>query len=182
MVLWKRGLQDLANELGIAIAVHHLPPGTSKWNKIEHRLFSFISMNWKAQPLVSYRVIVDLIGATTTRTGLTVRCELDSNVYPKGIVVSDQEYGKPQHHPKCVPRRVELHHPPRRNSNQSDQYQIPLIVTDQWDLVRFSMSSIAGRGHPAAGLAGLPAGRIRSLGHTGRESRLAGIGITPDET
>jgi len=89
--LWKRGLQDLANELGIAIAVHHLPPGTSKWNKIEHRLFSFISMNWKAQPLVSYRVIVDLIGATTTTTGLTVRCELDSNVYQKGIVVSDQE-------------------------------------------------------------------------------------------
>jgi hypothetical protein len=89
--LWKRELQGLADELGIEIAVHHLPPGTSKWNKIEHRLFSFISMNWKAQPLVSYRVIVDLIGATTTTTGLTVRCELDPNTYEKGIVVSDQE-------------------------------------------------------------------------------------------
>ena len=89
--LWKRELQRLADELGIDIAVHHLPPGTSKWNKIEHRLFSFITMNWKAQPLVSYRVIVDLIGATTTKTGLTVRCELDSNTYPKAVVVSDRE-------------------------------------------------------------------------------------------
>ena len=89
--LWKRELQGLANELGIDITVHHLPPGTSKWNKIEHRLFSFISMNWRAKPLVSYRVIVDLISATTTDTGLTVCCELDTNLYPKGIVVSDEE-------------------------------------------------------------------------------------------
>jgi hypothetical protein len=89
--LWKRELQRLADELGIDIVVHHLPPGTSKWNKIEHRLFSFISMNWKAQPLVSYRVIVDLIAATTTTAGLTVRCELDENVYPKAIAVSDQQ-------------------------------------------------------------------------------------------
>jgi hypothetical protein len=89
--LWKRELQTLANELGIDIHLHHLPPGTSKWNKIEHRLFSFISMNWRAQPLVSYRVIVDLISATTTDTGLTVRCELDTKAYPKGTVVSAQE-------------------------------------------------------------------------------------------
>jgi len=89
--LWKRELQGLANELGIDITVHHLPPGTSKWNKIEHRLFSFISMNWRARPLVSYRVIVDLISATTTDTGLTVCCELDTNLYPKGIVVTDEE-------------------------------------------------------------------------------------------
>ena len=89
--LWKRELQRLANELGIEINVHHLPPGTSKWNKIEHRLFSFISMNWRAKPLVSYRVILDLISATTTDTGLTVRCELDTNAYPKGIAVPDQE-------------------------------------------------------------------------------------------
>jgi len=89
--LWKCELQRLADELGIDIVVHHLPPGTSKWNKVEHRLFSFITMNWKARPLVSYRVIVDLISATTTDTGLTVRCELDSADYPKGIVVSDQE-------------------------------------------------------------------------------------------
>ena len=89
--LWKRELQRLADVLEIDIVVHHLPPGTSKWNKIEHRLFSFITMNYKAQPLVSYRVIVDLISATTTKTGLAVRCELDSNAYPKGIVVSDRE-------------------------------------------------------------------------------------------
>jgi transposase len=89
--LWKRELQTLANELGIEITVHHLPPGTSKWNKIEHRLFSFITMNWRAKPLVSYRVIVDLISATTTDTGLTVRCELDTNLYPKGIAVADKD-------------------------------------------------------------------------------------------
>ncbi len=81
--LWKRELQRLADELGIEISVHHLPPGTSKWNKIEHRLFSFISMNWRAKPLVSYRVIVDLISATTTDTGLTVHCELDTSRYPR---------------------------------------------------------------------------------------------------
>ena len=89
--LWKRELQGLATELGIDIMIHHLPPGTSQWNKIEHRLFSFISMNWRAKPLVSDRVIVDLISATPTDTGLTVRCELDANPYPKGIAVSDQE-------------------------------------------------------------------------------------------
>jgi len=89
--LWKRELQRLSTELGIEISVHHFPPGTSKWNKIEHRLFSFISMNWRARPLVSHRVIVDLISATTTDTGLTVHCELDTNVYPKGITVPDEE-------------------------------------------------------------------------------------------
>jgi len=89
--LWKRELQKLANELGLDIVVSHLPPGTSKWNKIEHRLFSFISQNWRAKPLVSYRVIVELISATTTKTGLTVRCELDTGQYPSGIVVSDTE-------------------------------------------------------------------------------------------
>jgi hypothetical protein len=86
--LWKRELQKLANQLGIDIVVSHLPPGTSKWNKIEHRLFSFISQNWRAKPLVSYRVIVELISATTTKTGLTVRCELDTGQYPSGIVVT----------------------------------------------------------------------------------------------
>jgi hypothetical protein len=89
--LWKSELQRLANGWGIDVEVHHLPPGTSKWNKIEHRLFSFISMNWRATPLVSYRVIIDLIGATTTETGLSVRCELDPTEYPRGIAVSDAE-------------------------------------------------------------------------------------------
>ena len=75
----------------LTIEVHHLPPGTSKWNKIEHRLFSFISMNWRAKPLVSYQVIIDLISSTTTKTGLKVHCELDPNEYPKGVTVSDEE-------------------------------------------------------------------------------------------
>jgi hypothetical protein len=90
--LWKRELHRLASEIGIDIMVHHLPPGTSKWNKIEHRLFSYISQNWRAKPLVSYRVIVDLIGATTTNSGLEVHCELDTNAYPKGIAVSEEEF------------------------------------------------------------------------------------------
>ena len=92
--LCKRELQRLAGELGLAIAVHHLPPGTSKWNRIEHRLFSFISMNGRAKPLTSDRVILDLIGAITTTTGLPVRCELGTSIYPKGIVVSDQDMAR----------------------------------------------------------------------------------------
>jgi Rhodopirellula transposase DDE domain len=89
--LWKRELQRLANQIGIDVVVSHFPPGTSKWNKIEHRLFSYISQNWRATPLISYRVIVNLIAATTTRTGLSVRCELDTNRYATGIVVSNAE-------------------------------------------------------------------------------------------
>ena len=89
--LWKRELQNLANELGIAITVCHLPPGTSKWNKIEHRLFSFITQNWRGKPLVSHQTIVQLIAATTTDTGLKVRSEIDPNTYPTGVKVTDDE-------------------------------------------------------------------------------------------
>jgi Rhodopirellula transposase DDE domain len=89
--LWKRELQRLADEIGIAITVTHLPPGTSKWNKIEHRLFSFISQNWRGKPLVSHLVILQLIAATKTDTGLTVDCDIDQSHYPKGIKVSDEE-------------------------------------------------------------------------------------------
>lgn len=89
--LWKLELQKLANELGIPIRVSHFPPGTSKWNKIEHRLFSYISMNWRGKPLVSHETIVNLIAATTTRKGLKVRAELDSGQYPTGIKVTDEE-------------------------------------------------------------------------------------------
>lgn len=89
--LWKLELQQLSNELGINIRVSHFPPGTSKWNKIEHRLFSHISMNWRDQPLVSHEIIVNLIAATTTRKGLKVRAELDPKQYPKGIKVTDEE-------------------------------------------------------------------------------------------
>ncbi len=90
--LWKVELQKLANELNFPIYVSHFPPGTSKWNKIEHRLFSFISMNWRGKPLISHEVIVNLIAATTTRKGLKVRAKLDSISYPKGIKVTNKEF------------------------------------------------------------------------------------------
>lgn len=89
--LWKVELQKLADETGLRIAVSHLPPGTSKWNKIEHRLFSFISQNWRGKPLISHEVIVNLIAGTTTQAGLTVHSELDTDTYPPGIKVSDRE-------------------------------------------------------------------------------------------
>ena len=89
--LWKRELQKLANETGLAITVNHLPPATSKWNKIEHRLFSFISMNWKARPLTSLETIIELLSHTTTKEGLTVTAVIDTNTYPIGIKVSDEE-------------------------------------------------------------------------------------------
>ena len=85
------GIAEVADELNIPITVCHLPPGTSKWNKIEHRLFSFITQNWRGKPLRSIQAIVELIGATTTKTGLKVRAELDQNFYPKGIEVTDAE-------------------------------------------------------------------------------------------
>jgi hypothetical protein len=88
--LWKVALQDFATESGVHITVCHLPPGTSKWNKIEHRLFAHISMNWRGRPLVSHEVIVELIGATTTRKGLQVQAELDTGSYPIKIKVSDE--------------------------------------------------------------------------------------------
>src|SRR5262245_29110526 len=89
--LWKVALQGLADELGLVISVCHLPPGTSKWNKIEHRLFSQIAVNWRGRPLTSLEVIVQLIGDTQTETGLRVRAELDSNRYPTGTKVTDEE-------------------------------------------------------------------------------------------
>jgi len=89
--LWKVELQKLADELGLAIRVCHFPPGTSKWNQIEHRMFSFVSLNWRGKPLESLQVIIDLIGSTTTSTGLTVHARLDPGAYEKGIKVTDAE-------------------------------------------------------------------------------------------
>jgi hypothetical protein len=89
--LWKVELQRLADELGFPVSVSHFPPGTSKWNKIEHRLFSFISQNWRGKPLISHEVIVNLIASTTTETGLRVRAQLDAAKYPGGRKVSEQE-------------------------------------------------------------------------------------------
>ena len=87
--VWKLGLQSLADEIAMPITVCHYPPGTSKWNKIEHRLFSFISINWRGRPLVNYETVVNLIGATTTRTGLRVKAVLDRRTYDKGVKVTD---------------------------------------------------------------------------------------------
>src|SRR5438046_2417350 len=92
--LWKRELQKLANELGVDIAVSHLPPGTSKWNKIEHRLFSFISQNWRGRPLVSHQAIVNLIAATTTRAGLHVKAALDTRRYETAVPVPDEVFAR----------------------------------------------------------------------------------------
>lgn len=89
--LWKMELQQLADETGLDIHVCHFPPGTSKLNKIEHRLFSHISQNWRGKPLISHEVIVNLIASTTTSKGLKVECQLDINEYPKGIKISDEE-------------------------------------------------------------------------------------------
>jgi len=89
--LWKWELQRFADESGLALHVSHFPPGTSKWNKIEHRLFSFISQNWRGRPLLTHATIVSLIAATTTDTGLKVRCELDRGSYPKSIAVTDEQ-------------------------------------------------------------------------------------------
>jgi len=92
--LWKVALQDLSNETGLVLQVCHFPPGTSKWNKIEHRLFCFITKNWRGRPLTCYQTIVNLIGSTTTRTGLIVKAALDTNEYETGIKISDQELAR----------------------------------------------------------------------------------------
>jgi DDE family transposase len=89
--LWKVELQRLSDETGLEIEVCHYPPGTSKWNKIEHRLFCHVTRTWRGQPLESYEVVVDLIGSTTTDAGLTVHAELDATAYEKGRKVSDEE-------------------------------------------------------------------------------------------
>ena len=89
--LWKTELQNFANETGLEISVCHFPPGTSKWNKIEHRMFSYISQNWRGKPLVSIETIVNLIGATKTKTGLNIQTAVDTNAYTKGIKVANEE-------------------------------------------------------------------------------------------
>ena len=108
-------MEDRAGEVrgdsGLTVTVCHFPPGTSKWNKIEHRLFSAISTNWRGRPLVNHEVIVELIRATTTRCGLRVRAELDRGRYPLGIKVSDQELAAVPASRHTWHGGVELHHP-----------------------------------------------------------------------
>lgn len=88
---WRLYLQELSDEFNLTVTICHYPPGTSKWNKIEHRMFSFISMNWKGEPLISYETIVNMIGATTTKSGLKIKARLDKNKYETGIKISDNE-------------------------------------------------------------------------------------------
>ena len=90
--LWKKELQEFADNTGLEVQVSHLPPGTSKWNKVEHRLFCYIAANWKAVPLVDIETVVKLISNTTTRKGLKVICQEDNNIYPRGIKISDEEF------------------------------------------------------------------------------------------
>jgi len=90
--LWKFELQKLSNELGKSILVCHFPPGTSKWNKIEHRMFAFISKNWRGRPLISLQTVVELIGNTTTKSGLLIKTKINKNEYKTGIKISDEEF------------------------------------------------------------------------------------------
>jgi hypothetical protein len=98
--LWKVGIQRLANETSLDVTVSHFPPGTSKWNKIEHRLFSFITQNWRGRPLVSHEVIVNLIGSTTTKTGLRVKAKLSRKKYETGIKISNEDFARIKIKPK----------------------------------------------------------------------------------
>ncbi len=92
--LWKKCLQDWADREEITVMVCHFPPGTSKWNKIEHRMFCHITRNWRGKPLISHEAIIKLIGATTTQKGLRIRAQLDDSTYPLGVKVSDEELAR----------------------------------------------------------------------------------------
>ena len=118
---------ELAAETGLRITVCHLPPGTTKWNKIEHRLFSPITLNWRGRPLDTHEVIVELIAATTTKTGLRVHAALDTDAYQKGIRITDKAM-KASRPPTCnetVPRRLELHRdgPPADNTTHPNRQE-----------------------------------------------------------
>jgi hypothetical protein len=114
--LWKTELAAFAAEAGLDITVTHLPPGTSKWNRIEHRLFSAITMNWRGRPLVSHEVIIETISAVTTRTGLTVKAVLDTGIYPKGIRIPDRDM-----------KAFEARHLQRHEFHGNWNYTIPAI-------------------------------------------------------
>ena len=101
--LWKWELQKLADQTGLIISICHFPPGTSKWNKIEHRLFSFISQNWRGRPLLTHATILSLIGSTTTRSGLKVTCRLDKTQYPVGVKISKAQMDTDPSHPRRFP-------------------------------------------------------------------------------
>jgi hypothetical protein len=115
--LWKVELQKFANQTGLAITVAHHPPGTSKWNRIEHRMFAFISQNWRGKPLLSHKVIVQLIAATSTTAGLTIACGIDTARYPKGAQDHRRSVRRPQHPIRYIPSRLELLRAPTASSS-----------------------------------------------------------------
>ncbi|MHB1536211.1 MAG: ISAzo13 family transposase, partial [Acidimicrobiales bacterium] len=118
---WKTGLSALAARTGLIITVCHFPPGTSKWNRIEHRLWSAVSMNWRGRPLESHEVVVNLIGATTTRTGLKVQAELDEGYYPTGVSITDDDLA-------AVPLTAHEFHP-EWNYTIGPGPELPKVVT-----------------------------------------------------
>lgn len=121
--LWKVVLQRLADELNLSLQVCHFPPGTSKWNKIEHRLFCFITKNWRGRPLITYKTVVNLIASTTTKTGLRVKAAIDENNYQTGIKVSDEQLA-----------RVNITH-----ADFHGEWNYSISPTDQFDQVIFSL-------------------------------------------
>ena len=117
-----------ADETGLEVTVCHFPPGTSKWNKIEHRLFSHITMNWRGRPLVSHQVVVELIAATTTATGLEVEAQLDTRSYPTKVKVTKQQMERVRLQSPRVPRRVELHH---QAGSYGEQAKVVKVISFQ---------------------------------------------------
>ena len=160
--LWKRELQVLADGLGIAITVRHLPPSTSRWNRIEHRLFAFITQNWRGKPLVSHQVIVQLIANTRTNTGLTGACRIDANDYDKGIRVSDAEMAASTCEPMAsiASGTTSLH-----KNNQKDDAIIVAQTLTPTDAPRVAAPERIDRGQqswfPAACRPGNPHRRLR---------------------
>ena len=138
---WKVELARLAAETGLEITVCHYPPGTSKWNRIEHRMFSFITMNWRGRPLTSYRTIIELIAATTTKTGLTIKAKRDTEWYPTGVKITDRTR-RPTTTTARVPRRLELH--PRRSIK-------PALSPNGRKGVLWRVEATDGHGHGRAG-------------------------------
>jgi hypothetical protein len=114
---WKVEIQNFSDETGLIISVCHFPPGTSKWNKIEHRLFSAITQNWRGRPLISLETVVNLIGSTKTETGLKVKCDIDTSLYPTGFKVSDEQMDQLRIHPNDFHGEWNYTITPRKRSN-----------------------------------------------------------------
>jgi transposase len=147
---WKTGLATLAAQTGLAITVCHFPPGTSKWNKIEHRLFCHITMNWRGRPLTSHEVVVNAIAATTTRAGLTVHSELDTDTYPLGVEVSDQQMANLPitRHGFHGEWNYTLHPDPARSDTGCHASESDALPSVEWDTETMSHPTVTGMSRP----------------------------------